>query len=332
MFGQGNSYNSFHGSGKMYSPFSGYQEQIVANKPIIQQPPQAMKKRFNLVSAVLALFIPWTVFCLIVALWSFDFRYTHPSATVGITLAIAIPLLLVTTYKVIQAFRALVYSRYALVETGDRAAWTLFVLIMCCVMFISGFLLGNYNYQTNMRGVYDINAMSSYVGVNPSTMRGQELMDAGEVQFAEGTNLDLKYANGFKNTDVYCVAPITFKDGVLAAYDFWAVGKNCCSDDSSLTDFKCGEYQGTGLKGGLRMVEDSDRDFYRLAVQQAQSTYALKAIHPLFFAWTADPSELLASEERVGYQWVLAGILGAFAFQSVLVLIAMTCFAKIRFE
>jgi len=316
----------------MYHPNSyGANQDIASNKPIIQQPPQAMKKRFNLVGGVFALFIPWTLFCLVVALWSFDFRYLHPAATVGITLIFVIPLVLMTVYKVIQSFRALVYGRYNLVDTGDKAAWTLFILISCCVALICAFLLGNYNYQMNMRGVYDVTSMNSYVGVNPSTMRGQELMDAGQVQFIDGTNLDFKYANGFKNTDVYCVAPITFKDTVLSAYDFWAVGKNCCSD-SSTTDFKCGEYQTTGLKGGLRMVEDADRDFYRLAVQQAESTFALKAIHPLFFYWAQDPSELVASKERVGYQWVLAGILGAFAFQCVLVLTAMTCFAKIRFE
>jgi len=326
-------YNSFHGSGKMYSPYGAYQEQMAAsNKPIIEKPSQGMKKRFNLVSAVLALFIPWTLFCIIVGLWSFDFRYKHPGPTYCITLAIVIPLVLMTAYKVIQAFRALVYGRYGLVETGDSTAWSLFILVSCFVAVACAWLLGNYNYQTNMRGVYDVNAMSSYVGVNPSTMRGQELMDAGQVQFAEGTNLDLKYANGFKNTDVYCVAPVTFNSAVLSAYDFWAVGKNCCSDDTSAADFKCGAYAGTGLKGGLRMVEDVDRDFYRLAVQQAESTFALKAIHPLFFTWTADPAELLAAEERVGYQWVLGGILGAFAFQCIMVATAMTCFAKIRFE
>lgn len=285
MFGQANS--SFHGSGKMYHPNSyGANQDIASNKPIIQQPPQAMKKRFNLVGGVFALFIPWTLFCLVVALWSFDFRYLHPAATVGITLIFVIPLVLMTVYKVIQSFRALVYGRYNLVDTGDKAAWTLFILISCCVALICAFLLGNYNYQMNMRGVYDVTSMNSYVGVNPSTMRGQELMDAGQVQFIDGTNLDFKYANGFKNTDVYCVAPITFKDTVLSAYDFWAVGKNCCSD-SSTTDFKskvrgswparCPERRGQPFiiaACGLR-----PRVFRRLRQAQMQALFSCSEIY-----------------------------------------------------
>ena len=38
----------------------------------------------------------------------------------------------------------------------------------------------------------------------------QELMDAGRVQFVSGANVDLNLADGFKNTDVYCVPRCRF--------------------------------------------------------------------------------------------------------------------------
>lgn len=123
-------------------------------------------------------------------------------------------------------------------------------------------------------------------------------MDAGRVQFVSGTELDLKLANGFKNTDVFCVAPITLNGASLASYDFWAVGKNCCSDQ--MADFRCGASAGLGPKGGVRVTDDVDRDFYRLAVQQAQSAHAIKAVHPLFFEWTENALEQLTNDERVG--------------------------------
>ena len=41
------------------------------------------------------------------------------------------------------------------------------------------------------------------------TSPGQELMDAGRVQFVSGANINLNLANGFKNTDIYCVT-LTF--------------------------------------------------------------------------------------------------------------------------
>ena len=56
----------------------------------------------------------------------------------------------------------------------------------------------------------------------------------------------------------------------------------------------------TRPKGGVRVTDDVDRDFYRLAVQQAQSAHAIKAVHPLFFEWTENALEQLTNDERVG--------------------------------
>jgi len=47
---------------------------------------------------------------------------------------------------------------------------------------------------------------------------------------------------------------------------------------------------------------------------------------------TDDPAEEQESLERVGYQWILAGMIGYFLFQLFLVVIALTCFTKLRLE
>ncbi|CAE7251994.1 unnamed protein product [Symbiodinium natans] len=296
------------------------------SKPLMG-PPQAMtRQRVNLVGIIMALFVPWFVFIAICGLWSFKLRYISPGVVIAITVSLGVLLGLYTLYRVQLSCRAVIFGHFHLVETGRFAVWLLFIAVTASIAFVLGLLMGSYNYQTNMRSIFDVVSLNSYVEVNPSTMRGQELMDAGKVQFVAGAGLDVRLANGFKNTDVFCVAPITVNNLVLASYDFWAVGKNCCSDQQA--DFKCGAYNSDGPKGGLRITSDEDRDFYRLAVQQAESAYAIKAIHPLFFEWTADSSKQVQDDERAGYQMFLIGIIGHFAFQAFLVMISVACFTK----
>jgi len=291
--------------------------------------PGTRRQRVNVVAAILALFIPWGVFCGMACLWSSYMRFSSPLLVSAITGGIAIPLVLYTFYRVYLTFKAL-WMRTFFADTGASTGWTLVICVTSLVAFLLGVMLGRYDYKQNMQSIYDVDALNAYVSVNPVIMRGQELMDAGRVQFVEGANLDLNLANGFKNTDVFCVAPITVNNAVLASYDFWAVGKNCCSDQTN--DFKCGSYNAVGSKGGIRSTNDVDRDFYRLAVQQAMSSHAIKAIHPLFFEWTTDAAESLAERELAGYQCLLMGILGHFCFQAVLVALAMLCFTKLRFD
>merc|ERR1719428_1211955 len=119
--------------------------------------------------------------------------------------------------------------------------------------------------------------------------------------------LDMKKAMGFKNLDLYCVAPIVNGDNQLASYDFWAVGINCCSGVSS--DFRCGEFNNPHARSGLRLLRDDQRSFFRLAVQQAEAAYNLKAIHPLFFYWTDDPTSDMQSMLEEGYRFFFIGTL-----------------------
>lgn len=79
--------------------------------------------------------------------------------------------------------------------------------VLCGAVSCGFYNHSGYNYAHNMRGIYDVQSLNAFVEVNPATMRGQELMDAGRVQFVAGANINFNLANGFKNTDTYCVAP-----------------------------------------------------------------------------------------------------------------------------
>lgn len=98
-------------------------------------------------------------------------------------------------------------------------------------------------------------------------------------------------AMGFKYHETYCVAPLvdahTTKDEV-ATFDMWAVGVNCCTGDHGT--FRCGDVDNPKARAGIRQIIDKEaRSYFRLAVEQAEAAYGIKATHPVFFFWTQDP-------------------------------------------
>ena len=67
---------------------------------------------------------------------------------------------------------------------------TLALLIACGLACV----FGDMNFWYNMQPFYDIENLNTYPSVNPKTERGQQLMDAGRVYFADGTGLDMRKA------------------------------------------------------------------------------------------------------------------------------------------
>merc|ERR1719316_2422034 len=116
-----------------------------------------------------------------------------------------------------------------------QPTWCIFLFLTSLVALILGPTLGNMNFWENMQPYYDLQNLNDYALVDPTRMRGQQMMDAGRVQFLQNATLDLRKAYAFQNQDTYCVAPITMYSSDLGSatplnvYDFWAVGINCCA-------------------------------------------------------------------------------------------------------
>jgi len=211
-------------------------------------------------------------------------------------------------------------------------SWLVFLAAASFLAWVSGVAVGDLNYFYNMQPFYDVNTLNSYVSVDPSKMPGQQVMDAGRITFAQGSRLDTTKAMAFKNLDVYCVAPIVSgnSSGTTSSYDFWAVGLNCCSGAPG--DFSCGEYSNPLAASGLRVMREDQRSFYRLAVQQAEAAYGIKARHPLFLYWMQDPIAEIAAYQDEGYKYYLFGVFTYFAFMLFLVLSAIVLFSKMSFN
>jgi len=284
-----------------------------AKEPSVFAP--GKRRRMNLVAVIGNIFLPWFLFAIVYACVSFKFHYNHPTLTSLFVLAGFCP--------------ALATGYYAYVAKARDAdpMWFTFSALSFFIAACLAFVLGDMNFYVNMHPFYDIENLNTYPSVNPAREKGQQMMDAGRVYFADGTALDPNKAMGFKNLDLYCVAPIVNGNAQLASYDFWAVGVNCCSGVSS--DFRCGEFNNPRARAGLRLMRGDQRPFFRLAVQQAEAAYNIKAAHPIFFSWMQDPVAEVNSYRDAGYKYFLLGVFSHFAFNVFCVICAMIGFSKI---
>eukprot|EP00928_Gymnodinium_smaydae_P008461 TRINITY_DN13083_c0_g3_i1.p1 TRINITY_DN13083_c0_g3~~TRINITY_DN13083_c0_g3_i1.p1 ORF type:complete len:352 (+),score=63.93 TRINITY_DN13083_c0_g3_i1:1158-2213(+) len=130
------------------------------------------------------------------------------------------------------------------------------------------------------------------------------VMDAGVIEFAAGSKLDVGSSAGFyvwPNT--YCAAPIMVEGSSAAdenskAVGFWAVGVNCCSPRGS---FDCDSAADKKASAGLRVQSHSRGvavghdvgKFFNKAVNMAAASYGLRvAKPPVLVAWHRDPSAI----------------------------------------
>lgn len=283
---------------------------------------KGQRQRLNIYALCLSLFLPWLLFTLLAALLSFETHYTSPGLCYVGAGAALFPVFMCG----VSAFVA-VRARAA-GEPGREPTWMVFIFVTSLIAWVSAVSLGNRNFWQNMQPFFDIQNLGSYPSVDTARTRGQQLMDAGRIHFVPGTHLDTSKAMGFKNLDTYCVAPITSVDAPVSSYDYWAVGLNCCSGQAS--DYHCGEYNNPLASSGLRLMSDDERAFYRLAVQQAESTFNIRATHPLFFHYVQDPDVELYSHQGDGYRTFLIGMFSHFAFQLSLAAFAVWCFSGMR--
>jgi len=273
--------------------------------------------RLNLGGICLALFLPWLLFCAMFAVMSFSLHYKEKMVCYLLVFASLVLCLI------------LAKSAYDEIQAGANASWSLFLAAACFLGHALGVALGDLNYFYHMEPYYDTVNLNTYPDLNPATWPAQMVMDAGQVTFSPGSKVNASMAMAFHNSETYCVAPIV-NGNAQTQYDFWAAGLNCCTGASSnnavmLSDYACGEYNNPAASSGLRVMREDQREFFRLAVKQAENAYSIKAKHPMFFHWMEDPSLELAAYQDEGTKYFLLGVYAFFALLLFLVIVAVIC-------
>jgi hypothetical protein len=332
----GSAYSAYGATGDQFAPYPQAPVYVESAPKQRLKPPSFQSregKRINVVGIFAGLFVPWLLFTLVMAVLTFHLHFKMPQlcwvlAGVGIVVALAFGGLAVQKANQLIAH-----------DPKYFPTWYAFIFITGFIGVVLGALLGNSNFWHNMKAYYELQNLNDYSLVDPTRMKGQQMMDAGRVQFLVNSTVDTRRAYAFQNVETYCVAPITVESSALGSptplfsYDFWAVGMNCCSGDATTANpmavnFSCGPVGDLSAHEGVRWMKDSERGFLRLAVQQAESAHKITAIHPLFFHWTANAVEDVYNYKATGYKWFAEGMVIFFVVQVCLVSIVSCLVAR----
>lgn len=232
-----------------------------------------------------------------------------------------------------------------------------FLLLSGLLAWVLGMGFGEYNWMEHYDPYWTINDLATYPDVNPMSdlrdgpwtewemgyhdNRGQQFMDAGQIEFLPGSIVNTSLSYGFKNKDIYCVAPIVYPNGNQANlthfkgyndgnrrglgmqnFNFWAIGLNCCSGHGP--DYHCGEYANPAVHKGLRLMKPKDRNYFRLAVKEAEAAFNIQADFPVFLYYMTSPSEEIKSYKDDGDKMILMSALGFGVFQVFITWLAVS--------
>lgn len=287
-----------------------------AAKPMVAQP---KRRHVNVTAVLISTMVPWLLFTFVFTVLSFSVHYNSPELT-NLLVWLCLGIVILLGYFAYAALKKKWQGE------GTNPTWYIFVFVTSFIAWAAACSYGSYNFAQNMQPYFDLNAMNVYQSVDPSQFKGQQLMDMGRVVFTDDTKLDLTKSMGFRNQDMYCVAPIVSGNGTMPQYDLWAVGTNCCSGHAA--DFACGEFNNPSAHSGLRLMRDDLRPYFRLAVQQAQAAYDIQATHPVFVQWMQDPMAEVNAYQDEGYKQYLIGVFLYFTVQVFFVVAATVAFVK----
>lgn len=197
---------------------------------------------------------------------------------------------------------------------------------LCLVAVILGTYLGIQGWDNSWQEFWWMNIGQQLMESTATTPAGAR-SDAASLSFhsANTTSVDTSRAAGFKDTDLYCVAPImspATAGSEFGRVNFWAVGINCCTKYGTFTCDNArepGGAYGVVQLGGGYPCPSCNVDKFRKARQKAEAMYNLvSAPEALMVRWVVSPgrAKLTCGLWAVGYL-VLCVCLGAIFLQGL---------------
>lgn len=279
------------------------------------------RKRLNKCAIFVCIMLPWAIFAGTQWLWASEVHYFHGYQACFIVSC----LLFVGILFLAKAW--LSKRKQAALEGEEDPTWYLFLAVACVLAWVLGLTCGMLNYSQNMAPYFHLHDLNVVQGVDPATSGGQEFLDASTIVFNNGSHVDQSLSLAFKDSTLYCVAPITVGSLPFATYDFWAVGTNCCNPFGG--QFWCGgQVSNPDAHSGLRLMNENERPFYRLAVEQAEAEYKIVGRHPLFFHWVLEPTGKMEGYRHSGWKMMGIHALWYLIFQCILVYVVANSYAK----
>lgn len=260
----------------------------------------------------------FTVFCLCSSL-----RYQNEAVLDHVLLYGVILLLAVPTVTLLVFVVGIVLSRQRTLVSWPAVVywgyWPFWKAALCWAALYASCQLGNHVWSAYLLPSMQLADMQVYKNIDPAEVSGVRLQDAGVVDFSQSTGVDRTKGSCLRNGAVYCIAPIVVggefnTSKTSGVQDLFMAGKDCCScSGETVGEFRCGDWSkpisATGYAkqiGGLRVVNQVDADFYRLAAQDWSATFQKEVNHAIFFDWVDGPA-LTLEESRTHGQRVLAG-------------------------
>lgn len=259
--------------------------------------------RMNILPMFMNIFVPWVVFMFVLGVSSFWMMYTHSSIGNG---------LILLAFVFWGLCMMIAYNRR---KKDPEPSWFSYFAFAVGLAVVAAWYIGHDIFNKYSLPYYMVKDLKVLGHLDASKERGQNVMDAGIIYFADGNKIDMLRSWHFKSDSTYCVAPI-IKGAQGSAtpetqsFDFWAVGKDCCS--TSASDFRCGAYSNPLARSAIRVLGAEDSKMYRLAVEQAETLYGIMAAHPIFVEWSQDPLEVVNSWNAKGFSLYVISVIAGF--------------------